>query len=265
MKNSTVPVGVAEELDPAAATVAVSVIVWPEVNEVGDALRVVVDARLTVAVTAGEVLAVKLLSPVYSAVIELLPWGKRDVLSVATPPLRVPVPRSVVPLKNSTEPVGVPEPGLTAATVAVSVTVGATVDGFGSDRHRRGRARLADVYRDGRRSARREVAVALVGRGERGVGRGQRRGVSVAMPLRSAVPCRATLVPLKNSTEPVGVPAAGADLGDGRRECHRLARDDRACRGRRESSTSPRAGWSRRRRRAVSAGVADRVRLAGNA
>ena len=28
----------------------------------------------------------------------------------------------VVPLKNSTEPVGVPAPGLTAATVAVSVT-----------------------------------------------------------------------------------------------------------------------------------------------
>ena len=87
LKNSTVPVGVVEELELAAVTVAVSVIVWPVENEVGDALSDVVDARLTVAVTAGEVLVVKLLSPVYCAVIELLPCGSVEVLSVATPPL----------------------------------------------------------------------------------------------------------------------------------------------------------------------------------
>ena len=51
---------------------------------------------------------------------------------MATPPLRVPVPRSVLPLMNSTDPVGVPEPGLAAAIVAVRVTVAPTVDGFGA-------------------------------------------------------------------------------------------------------------------------------------
>ena len=51
------PVGVTVELELAAVTVAVSVIVWPVVNEVGEALSDVMDARLTVAVTAGDVLA----------------------------------------------------------------------------------------------------------------------------------------------------------------------------------------------------------------
>ena len=41
---------------------------------------------------------------------------------MATPPLSVPGPRSVVPSQNSTLPVGVPLPGLLAETVAVNVT-----------------------------------------------------------------------------------------------------------------------------------------------
>ena len=86
----------------------------------------------TVAVTDGEVLALKLVSPSYWAVIALLPCVRAVVVRVAMPPLRVAVPRDVVPLKNATVPVGMPEPGLVAATVAVSVTLEPTVAGFGA-------------------------------------------------------------------------------------------------------------------------------------
>ena len=62
----------------------------------------------TVTVEAGgEVLAAKLLSPEYIAVIaELLPPGKITLSSVATPPLSVAEPSVVVPFKNVTVPVG---------------------------------------------------------------------------------------------------------------------------------------------------------------
>ncbi len=76
----------------------------------------------TVTVTAGDVLDVKLVSPEYTAVIELAPTVSELVSSVATPPLKVPVPSEVVPSKNSAVPVGVPVAGLIGATVAVNVT-----------------------------------------------------------------------------------------------------------------------------------------------
>jgi hypothetical protein len=66
------------------------------------------------------------------AVIEFTPRGSAAVVSVATPSLRSAMPSEVEPLlKNSTLPVGVPAPGLTAATVADSDTCWPRVDGSG--------------------------------------------------------------------------------------------------------------------------------------
>jgi hypothetical protein len=121
LKNCTVPVGVPVVVD---ATVAVSVTFCPNTGAVGVKVTVVVDVGVwaSVTFTAGEVSPVKLLSPRYCAVIELAPAVRADVEIVATPPESVAVLSEVPPLKNWTEPVGVPIPGLTALTVAVSVT-----------------------------------------------------------------------------------------------------------------------------------------------
>jgi len=51
-----------------------------------------------------------------------VPVVSAEVVYVATPPLKVPVPRVVAPSLKVTVPVGVPEPGEAAATVAVKVT-----------------------------------------------------------------------------------------------------------------------------------------------
>jgi hypothetical protein len=55
------------------------------------------------------------------------------LLNVTRPPLRVRVARVVVPSMKATEPPGVPPPGATALTVAVSVTDWPKVDGFTDD------------------------------------------------------------------------------------------------------------------------------------
>jgi len=52
------------------------------------------------------------------------------VVKVALPELRVPVPSVVDPSLNVTVPVGVPEPGAVAVTVAVSVTDCPKTDGL---------------------------------------------------------------------------------------------------------------------------------------
>ena len=44
------------------------------------------------------------------------------MLNVVTPPLRVPVPRTLAPSLNVTVPVGTPVPGAVGDTVAVNVT-----------------------------------------------------------------------------------------------------------------------------------------------
>ncbi len=124
LKNWTVPVGVPTP-GLTAAIVAVSVTDWPETGKTGEKVTVVVvDAWVTVTVTAVEVLVVKLLSPsVLDAVIELLATGSELVVEgghAAAQESRCPI--EVVPLRNSTVPVGVPAPGLTAAIVAVNVT-----------------------------------------------------------------------------------------------------------------------------------------------
>ena len=51
-----------------------------------------------------------------------VPTGSAVVLKLALPPLRVAVPRTVVPTLNVTVPVGVPKPDELGATVAVKVT-----------------------------------------------------------------------------------------------------------------------------------------------
>jgi hypothetical protein len=124
LKNCTVPVGV-PVAGLTAATVAVNVTSSPKTGALGEKLTVVLEvaSAATVTVTAGEVLVEKLASPAYFAVIELAPVVRADVASVAMPLVSVwGEPSAVVPLKNWTVPVGVPAPGLAAATVAVKVT-----------------------------------------------------------------------------------------------------------------------------------------------
>jgi hypothetical protein len=134
LMNSTVPVGVPVP-GLTATTLAVSVTAWPNTGEVGEDVRVeVVDACPTVTVVAVEVWPAKLVSPEYWTVIEFAPSASVLVETLPVPLASVAEPSEVVPLKNWTVPVGVPAPGATAATVAVSVTgwpnTGVVVEGI---------------------------------------------------------------------------------------------------------------------------------------
>jgi hypothetical protein len=127
----TVPVGT-----PAAgltgAIVALNVTLWP--NTAGLALEVsdvVVEAWLTVWVSALEVLPVKSVVVAYTAVIEWLPTLSALLVNVATPlAFSAPVPSVVDPSLNVTVPVGTPTLGLTGATVAENVTGWLASDGL---------------------------------------------------------------------------------------------------------------------------------------
>jgi hypothetical protein len=132
LKNWTVPVGVPEVI---AATVAVSVTSCPNTGALGVKETVVVEVGVgaSVTVTAGEVSPLKLSSPRYCAVIELAPAARLGVVKVPTPLVSVAVPIVVAPLKNWTVPVGVPDPGLAALTVAVSVTFCPTTGNTGAN------------------------------------------------------------------------------------------------------------------------------------
>ena len=55
-----------------------------------------------------------------------------EVVNDALPPDSVPVARAVVPSRKVTTPLGVPEPGETALTVAVNVTAWPNTDGSGA-------------------------------------------------------------------------------------------------------------------------------------
>jgi hypothetical protein len=122
LKNSTVPVGVPVP-GLTAATVAVNVTAVPAVTGLGTAVSdVVVLASLTITVVAGAMLAVKLVSPEYRAVMEFVPRGTTTLGKVATPALRSAVPSDVDPLKISTVPVGVfVSVGSAEVTIAWSV------------------------------------------------------------------------------------------------------------------------------------------------
>jgi hypothetical protein len=65
-----------------------------------------------------------------------LPALSAEVVIVACPPDRVPVPIGEPPSRNVTVPVGVPDPGATALTVAVKVTDCPDTDGFAELRGR---------------------------------------------------------------------------------------------------------------------------------
>src|ERR1019366_1606602 len=56
--------------------------------------------------------------------------AKAEVVKVATPPLRVPVPIELAPSRKVTVPVGVPAPGATGETVAVNLTDCPKTEGF---------------------------------------------------------------------------------------------------------------------------------------
>jgi hypothetical protein len=117
------------------ATVAVKVTFWPKTGELGEKETVVVDVGVWASVTrwAGEVTPLKSLSPRYCAVIKLAPAARAVVEILPTPLASVCVPSEVPPLKNWTVPVGVPDPGLAALTVAVSITLCPTTGDDGKD------------------------------------------------------------------------------------------------------------------------------------
>lgn len=117
-RKLAVPVGVPEVLD---VIVAVNVTWVPLVAEATELTNAVVVATgVMVSVAAAEVLALKLESPPYAAVMECVPTVSIEIVKVAIPLLfRVPVPSVVVPSRKVTEPVGVPL--LRGVTVAVNV------------------------------------------------------------------------------------------------------------------------------------------------
>src|SRR5690242_16279614 len=87
-------------------------------------------ALLTTCVMPAEVLPVKFVSPSYIAVIVCDPALRAEVLRVATPAFRAPVPSELEPSLKVTEPVGVP---LFDDTVAVNVTACPYVLGVSED------------------------------------------------------------------------------------------------------------------------------------
>jgi hypothetical protein len=131
-KNCTEPVGDAPML---LVTVAVNDTDCPATEGLMSAATLVVVVVLpTVSDNTAEVLGLKLASLPYTAVIECTPTVSDEVANVAWPePFNVPVPIVAAPSLNVTEPVGVPAPGATAATVAVNVTDCSTVEGFALD------------------------------------------------------------------------------------------------------------------------------------
>ena len=122
--NCTVPVGVPAP-GAVTVTVAVNVVLCP--NTAGlteEASPVAVAARFTVCVGNAPVLAAKLASPLYSALIPCAAGPKVEVLTWAMPlPFSaIGAPSGLLPSLNCTVPVGVPDPGGIAVTVAVNVT-----------------------------------------------------------------------------------------------------------------------------------------------
>ena len=120
--KTTVPVGVPAPGET-AATVAVKVTDCPKTEGLKeDVIVVIVSALLTNWPAAEEVLVLKLLSPLYTAVIEWEPAANDVVVKLTCPELSVLVLSAVVPSLKIIVPVAVPEPGDTALTVAVNVT-----------------------------------------------------------------------------------------------------------------------------------------------
>jgi hypothetical protein len=121
-RKVTVPVGVPEVVDVIVAVKVSWAPLEAEAAEVSNAAEVAAGAAAVMVCVAGaEVLAVKLESPLYLAVMECAPTVSVEIVKVATRLVfRVAVPRVVVPSRKETVPVGVPL--LPGVTVAVKVT-----------------------------------------------------------------------------------------------------------------------------------------------
>src|SRR6185369_10092559 len=133
--NCTVPPGVP---DPGALalTVTVNVTLCPNTDGLADELTtLVVLALLTVCVKSADVLARKFPSPLYTAVTTCGPTLSELIAPlVALPPLRLTgVPKSDPSILNCTVPLGVPDPGTLALTVAVNVTGWPNTDGLADE------------------------------------------------------------------------------------------------------------------------------------
>src|SRR5262249_17126063 len=85
-------------------------------------------ATLTVWISAAEVLAALLGSPLYCAVSEWLPTASEEIEKLAVPAASVPVPICVPPSNKLTDPVGE-----SPVTVAVNFTGCPKLDGFCDD------------------------------------------------------------------------------------------------------------------------------------
>jgi hypothetical protein len=133
--NCTVPLGVP---DPGALalTVAVNVMLCPNTDGFErEFTDVVVLSWLTVCVKSGDVLALKLLLPLYSAVTVCAPSANDEIAPlVALPLLKLTgEPKSDPSSLNCTVPPGVPDPGAVALTVAVNVTDSPNTDGLADE------------------------------------------------------------------------------------------------------------------------------------
>jgi hypothetical protein len=124
----TLPVG---KPLPAGVTVAESVTSWPEYAGLGEPVSAVEVVCRIPRLTPDEVLPRKFASPAYVTVMECEPALSEEIVSVACPPLKVPVPRLAGPSMNVAVPVGVPAAGATEMTVADNVTGWPTTPGLG--------------------------------------------------------------------------------------------------------------------------------------
>ena len=108
---------------PTGLIVIVDVADAPGVTEDGDRVpaETLKSGATTSRLTPVDVLTLKLLSPLYAAVMPWVPAVSAEVEKLATPPLSAELPSCVLPSRNVTVPEGMPPvPG---ATVAVKVTV----------------------------------------------------------------------------------------------------------------------------------------------
>src|SRR5580658_7967128 len=127
-RNSTLPLGVPANDE----TCAVKVTGFPDAEGlIDESSEVVVMALVTTCDHVLDVLPVKLLSPLYTALTEWSPTVSARVANVALPPWSGDVPRVVEPLLNVTVPAGVPEPCEVA--VAVSVTACPKLEGLSDE------------------------------------------------------------------------------------------------------------------------------------
>ena len=106
-------------------TVAVRSTPCPKTDGLGAAVRVVVLLPVMVSVNIVEVLAASFVSPPYTAFSECAPADSEDVVKLAVPPLRVPMPIWVDPSKNVMVPVAAE-----GVTVALKVRLRPLADGL---------------------------------------------------------------------------------------------------------------------------------------